>query len=58
MSICRWQPPVSVSKWSPQVLNATTPPPACPQPPCAVPAILCPAVVRYILKYVNNFNFT
>ncbi len=47
-----------VNKWSPKVLNATIPPPACPQPPCHVPPSLCPALVRYILKYVNNLNFT
>ncbi len=47
---CRWQPPVPVSKWSPKVINATTAPPACPQPPCHVPDSLCPKIVCYILK--------
>ncbi|CAF4948206.1 unnamed protein product, partial [Rotaria sp. Silwood1] len=40
----RWQPPVPIGEWAPQVLNATTPAPACPQSPSCTPSIICPTV--------------
>lgn len=42
----RWNRPVPIAKWSPNVLNATSRAPACPQPPCGgIPSILCPTIV-------------
>ncbi|CAF1489993.1 unnamed protein product, partial [Adineta ricciae] len=29
----RWEAPVPVVRWTPKMINATQPPPACPQPP-------------------------
>ncbi|CAF1450255.1 unnamed protein product [Rotaria sp. Silwood1] len=52
----RWQHPVPIGKWSPNVINATKPPPACPQPPCKVPPILCPAVLSEDCLYLNIFT--
>ncbi|CAF1080494.1 unnamed protein product [Rotaria sordida] len=52
----RWKSPVPIDKWSPNVLNATIPPPACPQPPCKVPPILCPAIVSEDCLYLNIFT--
>ncbi len=37
MNFFRWNPPVPVTKWAPQLLNATSRAPACPQPPCIIP---------------------
>jgi carboxylesterase type B len=39
--IFRWSPPVPVTNWSPEVLNATARAPACPQPACFMPSDLC-----------------
>ena len=33
LCLIRWQSPVPIAKWSPKIINATYPPPACPQPP-------------------------
>lgn len=52
----RWQPPVLVNKWAPKTLNVTTPPPACPQPPCSVPDILCPKILSEDCLYLNVFT--
>jgi carboxylesterase type B len=33
LCLIRWQSPVPITKWDPKIINATRPPPACPQPP-------------------------
>ncbi|CAF1685741.1 unnamed protein product [Rotaria magnacalcarata] len=52
----RWEAPVAAGRWAPSVLNATKPPPACPQPECKVPPILCPAVTSEDCLYLNIFT--
>ncbi|CAF0849444.1 unnamed protein product [Adineta steineri] len=52
----RWQPPAPVQKWSPNVINATVPAPACPQPECKLPPILCPARTSEDCLYLNVFT--
>lgn len=52
----RWNVPVPISKWTPNVLNATERAPACPQPPCGgVPSILCPPVVNRFIELSTFF---
>ena len=46
LGIDRWKRPVPVAKWAPKVINATQPAPACPQPHCSLPPIMCPQIVR------------
>lgn len=43
-----------VSKWAPKVLNATTRPPACPQPPCQLSPTLCPPVVCVLINQIEQ----
>ncbi|CAF4777067.1 unnamed protein product, partial [Rotaria sp. Silwood1] len=52
----RWQPPVPIGEWAPQVLNATTPAPACPQSPSCTPSIICPTVFSEDCLYLNVFT--
>ena len=47
----RWKQPVPIGKWTPRVINATQAAPACPQPPCSLPSILCPKMVRISLNW-------
>lgn len=44
-----------IAKWAPTAINATQPPPACPQPPCSLPSILCPKIVSIATS--NNVVF-
>lgn len=45
-----------VTKWAPEVLNATYRAPACPQPTCPMPAALCPLTVSGFthVKHVSD----
>ncbi|UJR32516.1 hypothetical protein I4U23_019978 [Adineta vaga] len=53
----RWNRPVPVSSWAPNVLNATTRAPACPQPPCGgIPSLLCPTTFSEDCLYLNIFT--
>ncbi|CAF4280551.1 unnamed protein product, partial [Adineta steineri] len=53
----RWNRPEPVSKWAPDVLNATTRAPACPQPPCGgIPSLLCPTKFSEDCLYLNIFT--
>ncbi|CAF0973312.1 unnamed protein product [Rotaria sordida] len=52
----RWKRPVPIPKWAPRVINATQPAPACPQPPCSLPAILCPKIMSEDCLYLNVFT--
>ncbi|CAF0874795.1 unnamed protein product [Adineta ricciae] len=53
----RWNPPVPISAWAPDVLNATSRAPACPQPRCGgIPSILCPTSFSEDCLYLNIFT--
>ncbi|CAF1093936.1 unnamed protein product [Adineta ricciae] len=52
----RWQPPAPIQKWAPRIRNATKPAPACPQPQCKLPPILCPASTSEDCLYLNVFT--
>ncbi len=55
MNFFRWNPPVPVTKWDPQVLNATSRAPACPQPPCIIPGNICPLTVNSFINQKDIF---
>ncbi|CAF2515172.1 unnamed protein product [Rotaria sp. Silwood2] len=52
----RWKRPVPIPKWAPRLINATQPAPACPQPPCSLPSILCPKIMSEDCLYLNVFT--
>ncbi|CAF3437313.1 unnamed protein product [Rotaria socialis] len=52
----RWNPPVAISKWTGKVINATKPPPACPQRSCDIHSLLCPTNISEDCLYLNIFT--
>ncbi|CAF5199309.1 unnamed protein product, partial [Rotaria magnacalcarata] len=52
----RWNRPVAISRWAPKVINATKPPPACPQRSCDIHSLLCPTNISEDCLYLNIFT--
>ena len=57
LCIARWKQPVPIDKWAPKILNGTQAAPACPQPPCSLPSILCPKIVGVLEVIYVLINF-
>ena len=55
----RWQEPLSITPWSPNILNATKAKPACPQINCSrfIPAISCPTEVILFFYFLLCKDF-
>jgi hypothetical protein len=52
--LTRWNPPIPVDHWAPNVINATTRAPACPQPPCNSSSPFCPPYVSCVSNENSN----